>query len=66
MGELLDGCIISRVQLPEAFTFKPQGEEVLRIDKDGMVFMGQRITDAGEAYEVWMKTLTMMQMRFEK
>lgn len=35
--------------------------EVMRIDKDGMVYMGRRITDAGEAYEAWLKTMALMQ-----
>lgn len=45
-------------------TLRPSnGVEIMRIDKEGMVFMGQRITDAGEAYEAWMKTMDMMQGR---
>ena len=41
--------------------FHKNSVEVLRLDKEGMIFMGQRITDAGEAYEAWMKTMAMMQ-----
>ena len=41
--------------------YKPNNKEIMRLDKDGMVFMGERITDAGEAYEAWMKTMAMMQ-----
>ena len=49
---------------PTSFSFCQQGSaEIMRLDKDGMVFMGERITDAGEAYEAWMKTMAMMQER---
>lgn len=36
------------------------GREILRIDKEGMVYMGQRVKDAGEAYEAWMKTMKLL------
>jgi hypothetical protein len=34
----------------------------MRLDKEGMIFLGQRITDAGEAYAAWMKTMETMAM----
>jgi hypothetical protein len=40
---------------------KQDGQEIMRLDKEGMIFMGERITDAGEAYAAWMKTMAMMQ-----
>jgi hypothetical protein len=41
--------------------FWPQyDQEIMKLDKDGMIFMGERITDAGEAYAAWMKTMAMM------
>lgn len=47
---------------PHSFLiFQPQNEEIMRLDKEGMIFMGERITDAGEAYAAWMKTMAMMQ-----
>ena len=41
--------------------YKPNNKEIMRLDKDGMVYLGQRIHDAGEAYEAWMKTMAIMQ-----
>ncbi len=39
----------------------PNSPEIMRLDKDGMIFMGERITDAGQAYAAWMKAMSMMQ-----
>ena len=52
---------------PHSFLiFKPQNnQEIMRLDKEGMIFMGERITDAGEAYAAWMKTMAMMQGKAE-
>ena len=35
--------------------------EILRIDKDGFVFKGERIADAGEAYKAFMETMRIIQ-----
>lgn len=32
--------------------------EVLRLDKDGMLYQGTRIEDAGEAYAAWMDVMS--------
>ena len=59
---IYSGTIIAAPIDPGLLVFhKPNNTEIMRIDKEGMVFMGQRITDAGEAYEAWMKTMAMMQ-----
>ena len=49
---------------PHSFViFQPQNDqEIMRLDKEGMIFMGERITDAGEAYAAWMKTMETMVM----
>jgi hypothetical protein len=62
-GELPAGIFSSAGITPHTFvTFgKQDNQEIMRLDKDGMVFMGERITDAGEAYAAWMKTMAMMQ-----
>jgi hypothetical protein len=31
--------------------------EILRLDKDGMTYKGQRIEDAGEAHRAWLETM---------
>ena len=50
---------------PGYLSFRPQNStEIMRLDKKGMVFMGERITDAGEAYEAWMKTMALMQNQY--
>lgn len=33
---------------------------ILTIDKEGFVYLGKRITDAGEAYTAWMETMALM------
>lgn len=35
--------------------------EILRLDKDGFVFKGQRIEDAGEAHRAWMEAMQTIQ-----
>lgn len=61
-GELPAGIFSASDIAPSYFSCRSQnGTEIMRLDKEGMVFMGQRITDAGEAYEAWMKTMGMMQ-----
>jgi hypothetical protein len=61
-GELPAGILSASDIAPRSFIFRPQdSQEIMKLDKEGMVFMGKRITDAGEAYEAWMKTMAMMQ-----
>jgi hypothetical protein len=60
--DLPAGIFSSADIAPHSFViFQPQNEEIMRLDKDGMVFLGQRITDAGEAYAAWMKAMAIMQ-----
>jgi len=35
-------------------------EPVLVLDKDGMIYKGQRIEDAGEAHRAWLEVMVMM------
>ena len=41
-------------------TFNILGEAVLNLDKDGFTYLGQRITDAGKAYDIWMEVMLKM------
>ena len=41
-------------------TFNIVGEAVLNLDKDGFTYLGQRITDAGKAYDIWMEVMLKM------
>ena len=61
--DLSAGIFSSADIAPHSFViFQPQNsQEIMRLDKEGMIFLGQRITDAGEAYAAWMKTMAMMQ-----
>ena len=61
--DLPAGTVSGADLAPHAFVIlQPQNNrEIMRLDKDGMIFLGQRITDAGEAYAAWMKTMAMMQ-----
>ena len=45
---------------------KTNYETVLVIDKNGFVFKGTRINDAGKAYRAWMETMEIMKKRNEK
>jgi len=38
-------------------------EPVLVLDKDGMIYKGQRIEDAGEAHRAWLEVMVMMKER---
>jgi len=65
-GELPVGISFASDIAPHSFIFQPQNDqEIMRLDKEGMIFLGQRITDAGEAYAAWMKTMAMMQEKAE-
>jgi len=44
--------------------FNILSEPVLLLDKDGFTYLGQRITDAGKAYDIWMEV--MLKMKAEK
>jgi hypothetical protein len=61
--DLPAGIFSSADITPHAFViFQPQDSyEIMRLDKEGMIFMGERITDAGEAYAAWVQTMAMMQ-----
>jgi hypothetical protein len=50
---------IQGIQVPAAAfaTFTPGGAEIMRIDKDGMVYMGKRIDDAGEAHRAFIDAM---------
>ena len=41
-------------------TFNILGEAVLNLDKDGFTYLGQRITDAGKAYDIWVEVMLKM------
>jgi len=41
-------------------TFNILGEAVLNLDKDGFTYLGERITDAGKAYDIWMEVMLKM------
>ena len=62
-GDLPAGMLSSADIAPHTFvTFgKQDNQEIMRLDKEGMIFMGVRITDAGEAYAAWMKAMAIMQ-----
>ena len=36
---------------------------VLVLDKDGMIYKGQRIEDAGEAHRAWLEVMAMLKER---
>ena len=46
-------------------TFNIVGEAVLNLDKDGFTYLGERITDAGKAYDIWMKVMLKMEKQFK-
>ena len=41
-------------------TFNVLGEPVLNLDKEGFIYLGERITDAGKAYDIWMEVMLKM------
>lgn len=41
-------------------TFNILGEAVLNLDKEGFTYLGERITDAGKAYDIWMEVMLRM------
>ena len=46
-------------------TFTILGEPVLLLDKDGFTYLGERITDAGKAYDIWMEVMRKMEKQFK-
>jgi len=40
--------------------FNILGEAVLNLDKEGFTYLGERITDAGKAYDIWMEVMLRM------
>ena len=46
-------------------TFNILGEAVLNLDKDGFTYLGERITDAGKAYDIWMEVMLKMEKQFK-
>ena len=46
-------------------TFNIVGEAVLNLDKDGFTYLGERITDAGKAYDIWMEVMRKMEKQFK-
>jgi len=64
-GDLPAGILSASDIRPKSFSFRPQNSpEILRLDEEGMTFMGARITDAGEAYAAWMKAMAIMQGQY--
>jgi hypothetical protein len=49
-----------QIKVDENITFKANYTEVLRITKDGFIYKGELIEDAGEAYKVWMEVMEQM------
>jgi hypothetical protein len=45
------------------FNCGASAEPVLVLDKDGMIYKGQRIEDAGEAHRVFLEVMAMMKKR---
>ena len=46
-------------------TFTILGEPVLLLDKDGFTYLGERIIDAGKAYDIWMEVMRKMEKQFK-
>jgi hypothetical protein len=44
-----------------AFHCGTERKEIMRLDEQGMTYMGQRIEDAGEAHRAFLKAMTQMQ-----
>ena len=50
------------IEIAQANTiaFNILSEPVLLLDKEGFTYLGQRITDAGKAYDIWMEVMLKM------
>jgi len=46
----------------KTITFNILNEPVLLLDKDGFTYLGERITDAGKAYDIWMEVMLKMKV----
>ena len=46
-------------------TFNILNEPILLLDKNGFTYLGQRITDAGKAYDIWMEVMRKMEKQFK-
>jgi hypothetical protein len=44
------------------FNVNPNYTEILRITKEGFIYKGELIEDAGEAYKVWMEVMEQMRL----
>ena len=47
--------------LKDTISFLVKDYEMLRIDKEGIIYRGTRVKDAGEAYTAYMETMKAMQ-----
>ncbi len=46
---------------PHTVMFLPDSNPaILVIDEEGIIFKGERVKDAGEAYAAWMETMTII------
>jgi hypothetical protein len=45
------------IQQTQTVTFTVEGEAILVIDKEGILYMGERVKDAGEAYTAVMDAM---------
>ena len=56
------GHLIAKCEVPPSLImFYASGQEILRLDADGMVYRGVRIEDAGEAHKAFLETMKAMQ-----
>ena len=49
----------------KTIAFNILSEPVLLLDKEGFTYLGQRITDAGKAYDIWMEVMRKMEKQFK-
>ena len=61
LTDVVGGCYFNPLQPANTINFYAGDKEVMRLDEEGIIFMGERITDAGEAYKAFAKTMNMMQ-----
>lgn len=52
---------VSKTPEPNFVFFASPTEEIMRLDKDGMTYKGQRIEDGGEAHKAFMEVMRIMQ-----
>jgi len=53
-------CHSIEIAPANTITFNILGEPVLNLDKDGFTYLGERIIDAGKAYDIWMEVMLKM------